>query len=252
MTDIGPFIRTDYKAVDKRDELHTVMGWVRGDADKLPIVLDDGRPFGIVNERAMMGRKLELKSKLQDYTLATRAVEPEIGLDAALERMSELRACALPVERKGKLQGYVRALDLLRENGYGEGRNAADLCVPVTVLKAGDTLGEALHAFNREYVDHLPVVDAQGALLGTIARRSLVALESNNGKGRKDAGGEKFSPLNDPVEGFLDEPPITVAQDAGIDLILDEVDEHGYAVVLAKDGRLMGMVTAETLVRRAK
>lgn len=251
MSELGPFLRTDYKAVDKRDGLHSVMGWIKGDSDKLPIVMDDGKPFGIVNDRAITsGRRLDEKAKVENYSLVTRALPETASLEEVARRMSELRAAFLPIEdRRGKLAGYVSAIDVARERGAG-GRTAREICVPIATLRGEQTLGEALHAFSQEYVDHLPVVDAQGRVSGVIHRRDVLVLEANNSdKGRMDAVGERHHPLRDPVSGLADEAAGVVQPEARFDEVERALESWSYAIVKNGDGRVLGIITPETLMR---
>ncbi|MEA3200357.1 MAG: hypothetical protein QOE90_1785 [Thermoplasmata archaeon] len=250
MADLSSYLRTDYKAVDKREGLHAVMGWLKGDADKLPIVMDDGKPFGIVNERALSSRRLDDKAKIENYALVTRALPQTASLDEVARRMSELRAAFLPIEdKRGKLAGYVSAIDVARERGAAT-RNARELAVPVTALRAEQTLGEALHAFTHEYVDHLPVLDAAGRLQGVVHRRDVLVLEANNAdKGRMDAVSEKQRPLKDALGGFADDASGVVPAGAGFDAVAAAIESWGYALVQDGAGRIAGIVTAETLLR---
>lgn len=246
--DIHDLVRTDYKAVDKRDGLHSVMGWIKGDTDKVPIITDGGRPFGIVNDRALMGRKLHHNAHVEHFTLTTRALPHNATLDDAMARMAEFRAAHLPVEEKGKLLGYVSAVDLVRESGVE--CTANDLCVPVTTLREDQTLGEALHVFSQEYVDHLPVLDAQGRPRGILARRRILQLEADyaDGHGRKDAGGNPVTFLDNPVQGFTDNA-VTLPPTAASEDVLDTLESWGYALVEDKGGQFVGIVTPETLAR---
>jgi CBS domain-containing protein len=252
MATIASLLRTDYKAVDKRDEVRSVYGWLRGDSDKVPLVVDDGKPVGIVNERALMSRRLDSRAKLESYTLSTRALQWTATLEQAAERMREFRAAYLPVEdARGQLAGFVTAIDVARAANLG-GR-ASEMCLPVQVLAEKHTLGEALHAFAQEYVDFLPVTDGAGKLRGVLPRRSVLEMELNIGdaKGRRDSGGERIHVLKDVVSGFMDEAPVTLPAAASFATLLDTLEESGYAFVSNGNGGLLGVVTPETLWRAA-
>jgi CBS domain-containing protein len=249
MPDIHDLVRTDFKEVDKRDGLHAVMGWVRGDTDQLPIIMDDGKPYGIVNDRALMSRRIDHRAKIEPYALTTRALPATATLDEAIARMAEYRAAHLPVEQKGKLLGYVSVVDVAREAAWG--RTARELCLPVTALRAGQTIGDALHVFTQEYIDHLPVLDAHGRPEGVLSRKRVLHVGSESGaKGRKDAGGQKVHLLDDPIEGFTDQS-VTLRPDASQEVVLETLEEYGFAFVQDADGRFLGIITPETLARSA-
>lgn len=249
MDDLSTLLRDDVKPVDKRDGIHTVMGWLTGQTDKVPIVLDDERPFGIINERAIMSRSLDPRAKVDAYVTPTGAVATDTPLEDVARRMSEHRAQHLPVaDPRGRLAGYVAATDVARETIPRF--TAADVCLPVQVLTESHTMGDALNVFTKEYVDYLPVANANGRISGVLPRRAVLSVEFNAGsKGRKDAGGEKFTLLSAPLHGFMDEAPVIVKPDLAHEALLEILEESGYAVVQDASGRLMGVVTPATLLR---
>lgn len=247
MVDLSSRIQTDYKAVDKRDELRTVMGWLAGEASKVPIVTDCERPFGILNERALMARQLDERSKIARYTLATRALVPEDSIEEARARMMELRAAYLPVEdERQRPMGYVRAIDVARETA-GAAR-AAQVAVPVTTLREGATMGDAVNAFQKEYVDYLPVLGDNGHIAGVLPRRAVLRAELHTAdRGRKDAGGEKRNMIHDPLAPLLDPATSFLPARASLDEVLATLEDQGYALVSGNDGVVLGIVTPETL-----
>lgn len=250
MSDLDGILRTDYKAVDKRDAIQSVWGWLSGDSAKVPIVMDGNRPFGVVNERALMSRRINQAAHLESYTLPTRAIREDASLDEVARRMAEARAAHLPVEdKRGRLRGYVSALDVAR--AQEREATAADLAVPVTALKHTQTIGEALHAFTQEYVDWLPILNGDGKAHAVLPRRTLMRLEANLAeKGRKDANGEKMNPLKDVVEGFSEQIVSRLPASASRDEVLAALDDNGYVLIEGRDGRLLGIVTPTTLLRQ--
>lgn len=249
MTDLTPILRTDHKAVDKRDELRTVMGWIAGESRKVPIVMDGEKPIGILNERALMSRRLDQKAHIEPYMLPTKALPLDAPIDKVRARMSEFRAAYLPVEdKRGRLAGYVAAVDVARQTLNGA--RASDLALPVAGLREAQTMGEALNLFGKEYVDFLPITRENGRVAGVLPRRTVLRMElEGSDKGRRDAAGEKMHPLKDPVGGFMEQTPVFVLPNAGGAELLDTLDESGYAIVQGSDGRMLGMVTPETLFR---
>lgn len=248
MTGISTYIRKDFKAVDKREALNSVMGWLTGDAKKCPVIVDGEKPFGVVNERALMGRSLDGNAHVAQFTLTTRALRPDTSVEEARARMSEYRVAYLPVEdERSRVIGYVTAIDLARDVLNGE--RARDLAVPVTQLRESQTMGDAVNAFHKEYVDFLPVMGEDGRLTGVLPRSHVLRFEFNAGdKGRKDAGGEKFTMLHEPVSGFMDEAPHVLPPTADRTTLLDTLEDVGYAIVGSPE-RAEGIVTPETLFR---
>ena len=254
MPEIAPFIRTDYKEVDKRDEVRNVLGWIRGDTSTLPVIVDDGRPFGVVSERAMLGRRIDSKAKVEGYTLTTRALTPEATLEDAMSRMAEFRSAHLPVaDGKGKLAGYVSAVDIAREHANGAKIRADDVATPVTALRPEQTMSEAHNAFSKEYVDYLPVIDAQGRAAGVVTRRMLISMDLNAmDKGRKDAGGERIHIDREPISGYMDEHAPIIDGSTPLQQTIAKVEEFGFVLVKAGNGQLSGIITPQTLMERLR
>ena len=253
MDTIASLLRTDFKAVDKRDEIHTVFGWLTGDAKTIPLIVDDGKPIGVLNERALMSRRLDEKAKISSYVLTTHALPLTASLEEASARLREFRAARLPVEdARGKLAGYVTATDIARAMNAERPGRASDLCLPVQTLEEKQTLGDAVHAFSQEYVDYLPVTNGGGIVTGVLPRRAVLRMEldSSAGKGRKDAGGEKFHYLKDAVSGFMDDAPAVLPAAASFDALVRAIERSGYAIVQRENGSgMLGLATPETLLR---
>ncbi|MFA5862024.1 MAG: CBS domain-containing protein [Candidatus Thermoplasmatota archaeon] len=253
MTTLESLLRRDFKLVDKRDELHTVLGWVKGDSDKLPLVMDGDKPYGVISERTLMTRRLDPNSHIENYTVTTRALPLDSTIEQAAARMRDMRAAHLPIEDKsGKLVGYISALDVAR--AQARTGQASDLALPVTMLQEKHTLGDALHHFTQEYVDYLPVTNGGGQVTGVLPRRTVLRMELNAGhsRGRKDNVGEKPRILNDAIDGFMDDSFVVVPAAASFASVLDAIEENGYAIVQDKGGRTLGVVTPETLLNSTK
>lgn len=252
MPGIDHLIRTDYKTVDKHDEVRNVLSFLSGDGGKPPIVTDHERPVGIVNDKTLMKRRLDPSTKLDRYLSTTSAVPAEVGIDEVVRRLLHYRASYLPVEDgRGKTKGYVRALDVARELEAGE--TATQACVAVPALREDQNLGDALHQYTQEYIDYIPVVDASNRITGVLPRSVLVQWAAGMGgtRGRKDAGGEPADLLAIPVHGVMDNAPIIVPPTTSREELYAKLDKFGYAIVQDKRGHYFGVVTAETILEGA-
>lgn len=250
MPGIDHLIRTDFKTVDKRDEMRNVLSYLTGDTDTRPIITDHERPVGIVNDKAMMRRRLDPNMKLEPYLSTTRAVTPETDVAEVVRRLIENRASYIPVEdKRGKTQGYVSALDIAKDLHLS--RDAGAAAVRVTPLREDQTLGDALHMFNQEYIDVLPVVDAQGKVTGVLKRSVIVSLGAATGrsKGRKDANPNPVDLLEMPISGHLATDFETLPVDADGEQVLTSLEKFGHAVILDRTGSFFGIVTDETILQ---
>ena len=89
------------------------------------------------------------------------------------------RAVVIHVCGAGKrLVGTIAIHDLIelaRLQDLGPGIIAADLMSPATAVTRDQTLADAFDLFERTDMDELPVQDAQGALIGVVTRKDVMA-----------------------------------------------------------------------------
>lgn len=235
-------VRDDFYTVDKREELRKVQGTIDGDRDDIPILEDDGKAFGVLNEKGMISSRIDLNEKLEDYAVGTKLLDPGAGLDEAVQVVLTNGTRWVPVVEDGEALGYVAARDLLvrvlEEDGMGNA-TAWDLARKAPVLEEETTLGEAIRAFREDagVVHVLPVVDAHDNISGVLARRKVIqAQEKGERSSRraisKEFGGEQESRSDWPVEGLADGHFQTVDPGDGAGPIAAAVDDFGFAIVV--------------------
>ncbi|MEO0481832.1 MAG: chloride channel protein [Planctomycetota bacterium] len=99
--------------------------------------------------------------------------------DAVLEAfLGSRRGLLYAVDAEGQLQGHLRLHDVkayLHEGSLGSFVIAQDLARPSAGVRPEQTLAELLPRFDTEELDELPVVEADGRLVGRITRGDLVA-----------------------------------------------------------------------------
>lgn len=250
-------IRDGFYTVDKRDSVRKVQGTIQGDRDDVPILVDDGVPFGVLNERGMVQSRIDLNEKLADYAVGTKVLAPDASVDEAVRVALTSGLRWVPVVDDGEAVGVVAADDLLLAVLEEEGGDviAWELAQEGPLLQEGQTLGEAIRAFREDagIVHVLPVVDDQGHLSGGLDRRSVIRAQQKGERSdrraiNKDIGGEQESRSDLPVEGLADGHYGTLDPDDGPGAAADVVGDFGFAVVV-EDREPDGVVTPLTGLR---
>jgi CBS domain-containing protein len=126
------------------------------------------------------------------------SVPPEMSFKGIVQRLNEHQISALPViDPDGRVLGIVSETDLVRKEEHqphgrdsllaslarhrhpaeADGTTAADyMSAPAVTIAPGASLRSAARLLHERNVRHLPVVDADGRLVGIIARRDLLSV----------------------------------------------------------------------------
>ena len=243
-------LRNDFETVEKNEEVRKVLGWMRGETRRRPIITDGGRPYGIPNRSAFMDSRIIDRAAVAKYTQPVPVPREDADVAEALAAMSEAFVPYVPVrDGRDRVAGYVDALDLLRNE---DGPDAGAVAMPVARLAPTDTLGKAIHDFRGQHTDHLPVLDA-GRLVGVLPRQALIGVETNRTvpKGSGDLASDTDHMLRDTVADLMQQGAITVAPAMPFARLVARLGETGYAFV-GDEARIMGVVTPEIAVRAVR
>ena len=120
---------------------------------------------------------------------------------------------------------------------------------PIAV-PAETTVASALAILEPLAIRHLPVVDAEGRLVGIVGERDLHSFYAP----RKELAGEWAAAvrakLEEPVSGIMVAPAISVEADAQVtDAIQRIIDNRVSALPVLEGGKLVGIVSYVDLLR---
>ncbi len=255
-------VRDDFYEVDVTESVRNVLGWIQGDRSDVPILMDDGEPLGILNERGMLSSRIDGREKVGAYLVGTRCLREDGDLTQAVNLVLTSGLAYLPVvDRDGALVGYVAGEDLAVEvvhRARGDAsRNLGPRALGEPVedpLVTRTSLGEAINRLQGTTLPVLPVVDGDNRHLEGVLERSA-AIEAEvlteheaGGRGDRNDKGRNESRSNFPVEGLMTTHYATLQGDADPGAIVRALADFGYGVV-ADDGDPWGVVTPLTVLR---
>lgn len=238
------------KLVQKKDHVGKVYGWVRGETDLRPVVLDGKKPYAIVNMDVFMSRQVRQESSVDKVALPVPVVHKDESLADIVHHFSGTLVPYLPVvDDRDKVLGVIDAVTLLRmhperdmtiRHGYQQ----------LEPLRLDHTLNHAMLRFREENVHHLPVVDERGCLQGILPQKVLCFAQDqiDQRMGNEDRKGVRVNLLGDAVEGHMINDSETVPLDGDWQEVLDQLADKRYAVI-ALHGRVRGIVTAPYALR---
>ena len=238
---IDHLVHTDFKVVDKREGLNEVMGYLHGDTERTPIITDQERPYGVLNERGLMKTRLYIREHVGKYTVGTGTLDARASVSEAIKFFANTPVAYAPVMESGRLVGYVAALDLLDE--VKEGPGAVHLMDEVPILKETQSAGEALHHLRETKAGIIPVVDEAGRLAGVIDRRSIIPISiyREDTSGHIPAGGEREHLVDIEIRGLMSTDLSIVRPDASFEEVKAALKGHGFCVV-EHEGRPLGVI----------
>src|SRR5579862_2431643 len=100
---------------------------------------------------------------------------PDTPFKQLVELMQARDVSALPiVDAEDHVLGVVSEADLLVPNGAGTALEL--MTTPAVTVTAETTIGHAARVMHERRVKRLPVLDAEGRLLGIVSRRDLLSV----------------------------------------------------------------------------
>lgn len=238
------WIDKKFKPVDKRDDAGKVYGWVRGETDRPPVVLDGKKPFGVVDSDAFMSRHVHRPSNVDEVAWPVPVLaENADPADLMAVFANDLVPYAPVKDRNGKLAGVVHPMTLLKEY-VDQGPPVRDIYVQVPRLRKDDNVVEAMKAFRRTRTRQLPVVDDKRRCIGVIEQTTLARLQDqvDHGVGRQEVVGENIDLMPEPVGGYMTESWPELPLDATWDDLVDKLDRFGYTIITWR-GKVKGIIT---------
>jgi len=238
---IKNLLRYDFKTVDKNDEIGKVLGYFYEGGD-FPIVMDGKKPWGIVDARRLLRRKLSINEKVEHFTVGVPTIDASYSIQKARQVMLKSGQPFLLVTYEGKLLGYITAIDVATQLGN---RAAGDIMRYVEPINENATVANAISTLRRNNTFVLPVTSGS-RFIGVIRVRDVIRIETTHDK-KTDYHPEKTSPLDMQIKGIV-ETDIRVVEPSAKEEIVKIVDKQGFAIV-CKGEEYKGLIELIDLIR---
>ncbi len=227
-----------------------VLGRMRtNDIHELP-VLEDGHLAGIVTMWSLMRRKdVPPTMKVRTVMASAPAVGPDDDLPSLAEQLIATGYRALPVVEKKRLVGIVSRTDLMRAIGDFEEFEAirvGDVMTPNPIVVPEDeTVAQAAKVMLSLGERSVPVVDAEGRLVGVVGLKDMAELfaEPKTRARPGDRAGEKER-IRVSVKSIMNDDPVTVSADTRVRAAAQTMLRRNVSsVIVPADGKPAGILT---------
>ena len=240
---------TEVLTADCTEPLSELLGLMKKhDIYNLP-VLDRGKLVGMVSYDALVKRR-QFPLSSEARTVMVNA--PQISEDDTVAHVAEALLSsdlrALPVTHRSKVVGIISRGDVIRNLGSVKeivSMKVGDMMTPSpTTVSEKDNLEKARQAMKSLEERSVPVVDADGKLVGVIGARDIVQIVDTQMEKRN------ARPLGDRVDldinvgSVMTSPVVTLPPEAAMAEALKIMSERTSSmVIIAEDGRPVGVVS---------
>ena len=272
----------NFISIDVNDTVSDLLGKMGRRKQSYAAVYDKDKYRGFASKKWLLSSRIDASVMKLRNLISHRSKSktpffvPKLAPDTDLKKICRL-ICdadvrALPVvvaqNKKEKVQGVVRAIDVLEElrEYYTDVRADEVGTVKLVTIKQDANFRTAIKTMNREGIDRIVIVDNAGKLIGiatlvdfltkvhVFPRRALRIPQAAGHQGTKKKGygvGEKHDLLKLPVHNILSHVPncCTATPESPVNSIIDDmINDDNTSVVLVKDKKPVGIITVKDIL----
>ena len=112
---------------------------------------------------------------------------------------------------------------------------------PIITVTAATLVSDAMDLLREKNIRHLPVVDAQGRLVGVVSNRNMLVAHRSGG----DVGGDRR------IAHIMTDRPYSIGPNEGLDAAADKILEHkvGCLPVVDEERHVVGIIAESDFVK---
>jgi CBS domain-containing protein/ribosome-associated translation inhibitor RaiA len=239
---------TEVVTAESSEPLSELLGQMKkNEVYELP-VLERGKLVGMVSYDALIKRRqFPLSSEARTVMVSVPQIAEEDSVAHIAEALLSSNLRAVPVTHRSKIIGIVSRGDVIRN--LVDVKEIGDLKVSDIMTPAPTTVGEkdniekARQAMKSLDERSVPVVDADGLLVGVINARDIVSLVENiRQKSNTQIAGRHID-LNITINSVMTSPAITLPPEATVAQALKLMaDNRASTIIIAEKDRPVGVL----------
>jgi len=237
---LAPLVRKNFKLIDKNEGISRIFGYLYEDRF-FPVITDGKKPWGIVDVRHLLKRKLSINEKIKDFVVGIPKVDASCSIRKARGVMLKSGQPYLFVNYEGEFIGYITAIDIAISTGNKKARKIMRKIKP---CGENESVASVISKMRKSGSSVLPVVE-NDRFIGVVRARDLIKIATTHQK-RMDYHPEKTTPLEMPVKGIIDRSVRTVTPES--DELVKIVDKQGFAIA-CDDEKYVGLIELIDLIK---
>ncbi|MEM7824132.1 MAG: CBS domain-containing protein, partial [Candidatus Aenigmatarchaeota archaeon] len=180
-------------------------------------------------------------------------LKPDSTVEAAADVLFKSRMRALPVVEKGKVIGVVSVWDIMdvaaRTKCFRQ-TTADAIMSPAETINVDDDLGKARVFMREKDISRLPVVNADGKLVGVLTVFDMLrAIKPRERQGWFSMAAEVDRIMGCPVSTVMNKNPVIAGPRTSLSEIASMMVQHKTSGIIITDGAMpLGVVTIKDLL----
>jgi len=222
------------------------------------VLTEDINYQGILVKRELMRAKLSLNAKVHTFMIHPPKLSVMDPLEEIARLMDESGIYQLPVFENSKLQGVVKADNVLRyfkEYGPIDQPIVTFMTSKMTTLSPNDSIGKAIKLFKEQDISHLPVIE-KSKIIGLLTMNNIIDRVMHP-EHKPDKWGEfgayitiEKHKMQLPVKGIMHEEPTLMSPETPLTKVVDHMLKYNLkGVLVGKNEQLHGIVTKKDLLK---
>ncbi|MFC1801610.1 CBS domain-containing protein [Nanoarchaeota archaeon] len=261
---IKELVKKDFVKLDKKATVSELLGKLKSKNERNVLIFDGANFLGIVSKRGLLRSKISKGMKIEKIIRRIGKIEEDADVLEAAYLMFNIDTNILPVERKGKIIGVLSIFDLLGQlKQYDEIKKMKLSEVKIEKVKGfkeSTRIGKIINEMNTFNTYELPIVDGDKLVglitISDIYNKFIVPIAREKGMKTNVANTRGFTPEADDISGLPVSSFGTLIDicskdvDAKVTEAISEMRKRDImAIVVKKNGKLAGLVTANNLLR---
>jgi CBS domain-containing protein len=255
--DIADIAVPEFVEVDADKRLGKLRAIFERENPKGVVVTDDGEYVGVIGEKQLVKSRVEDNTKASALVRSAPRVDRHEDVREVARMLVEGDVKLAPVFEGERLYGVVTEDAILEAVLENLDALTVEQIVTEDVITIAekDRVGQAINRLREHGISRLPVVDADGRLVGVITTHDIVdfVVRDEERQGRGDRRGDIDRMLDLPVYDLMSSPVLTSVPGESVQEAVARMLEHDVAGLVVTpeddDGVVAGVLTKTDVLR---
>lgn len=259
-------MNADFPSIESNASVSELLGVMRKWKRHWAVVLDGKKYVGMVDKKWLRSSRVDVGMKVRHCVVSVPRLSLNDGLGVMLDKAIDADVKAVPVFDKGVIVGVVPVFHLLKYLKPVLKAVKVSELVPRRLLTVEESTGisTALNLMQRNKLNHLPVVDKSGRLVGMLSFGDLlekllvfpkgrvrVSSSASGRRGKREGFdvGEKEGRLSLPVSAVMSRECCSCSLDSSVSNIIDLMYAEGHGVMVVTERQVpVGVVAVKDIL----